>query len=99
MIAPRTIALPRASVTAVELVKRGFAFPLLLRSPGHHTGTHFAWVETADELDDVRETLPGPELLAIEYLDGRGADGMYRKYRVLFIGGKLYPLHLAISPR
>jgi hypothetical protein len=23
---------------------------------------------------------------------------MYRKYRVLFIGGKLYPLHLAISP-
>jgi hypothetical protein len=23
---------------------------------------------------------------------------MYRKYRVLFIGGRLYPLHLAISP-
>jgi len=47
----------------------------------------------------VRDTLPGIELLVIEYLDGRGADEMYRKYRVLFIGGKLYPLHLAISPR
>jgi Tfp pilus assembly protein PilF len=99
VIAPRTLALPRASVTAVELGKRGFAFPLLLRSPGHHTGNHFAWVETPAELDAVRESLPGPELLAIEYLDGRGDDGMYRKYRVLFIGGKLYPLHLAISPR
>jgi hypothetical protein len=97
--APRTIALPRANVTEAELAKRGFTFPLLLRSPGHHTGNHFAWVESADELDAVRETLPGSELLAIEYLDGRGADAMYRKYRVLFIGGKLYPLHLAISAR
>jgi hypothetical protein len=99
VVAPRTIALPRASVTADELAKRGFTFPLLLRSPGHHTGNHFAWVESAADLDAVRDELPGLELLAIEYLDGRGPDGQYRKYRVLFIGGKLYPLHLAISAR
>jgi glutathione synthase/RimK-type ligase-like ATP-grasp enzyme len=98
VIAPRTTALPRAVVTGAELMKRGFTFPLLLRSPGHHTGSHFAWVETPGDLEAVRESLPGMELLAIEYLDGRGADGMYRKYRVLFIGGTLYPLHLAISP-
>jgi hypothetical protein len=36
-------------------------------------------------------------LLAIRFLDGRAADGTYRKYRVLFIDGRLYPLHLAIS--
>ena len=95
---PRTIALPRALVTVAEFTQRGYDFPLLLRSPGHHTGNHFAWVDIADELEAVRETLPGQELLAIEYLDGRGTDGMYRKYRVLFIAGTLYPLHLAISP-
>jgi hypothetical protein len=99
VVTPRTIALPRASVTAEELARRGFTFPLLLRSPGHHTGNHFAWVESEFHLPAVRDTLPGLELLAIAYLDGRGGDGMYRKYRVLFIGGKLYPLHLAISPR
>jgi Tfp pilus assembly protein PilF len=99
VIAPRTIALPRSAITAEELTRRRFTFPLLLRSPGHHTGNHFAWVESPGELDAVRETLPGIELLVIAYLDGRGADEMYRKYRVLFIGGKLYPLHLAISPR
>jgi Tetratricopeptide repeat len=98
VITPRTIALPRGAVTVEELTRRGFRFPLLLRSPGHHTGNHFAWVHTPLALDAVRDTLPGMELLAIEYLDGRGADDMYRKYRVLFIGGKLYPLHLAISP-
>jgi hypothetical protein len=36
-------------------------------------------------------------LLAIDYLDARGADGMARKYRVMIIDGMLYPLHLAIS--
>jgi len=41
--------------------------------------------------------LPGDELLVIEYLDARGADGNARKYRVMMIGGKLFPLHLAIS--
>jgi glutathione synthase/RimK-type ligase-like ATP-grasp enzyme len=41
--------------------------------------------------------LPGDELLLIEYLDARGADGMARKYRVMIIDGALYPLHLAIS--
>src|SRR5262249_28397941 len=33
----------------------------------------------------------------IEYLDASGKDGRSRKFRVMMIGGKLYPLHLAIS--
>jgi Flp pilus assembly protein TadD len=99
VIAPLTLALPRERVTPSELAARGFTFPLLLRSPGHHTGNHFAWVDTAAMLASVRDTLPGDELLAIAYVDGRGTDGLYRKYRVLFIGGTLYPLHLAISSR
>ena len=33
----------------------------------------------------------------IQYLDARGADGLARKYRVMMIDGRLYPLHLAIS--
>ena len=37
------------------------------------------------------------EVMAIEYLDARGADGWARKYRVMMVGGRLYPLHLAIS--
>jgi hypothetical protein len=41
--------------------------------------------------------LPGDDLLAIAFLDARGADGQTRKYRVMFIDGVLYPLHLAIA--
>lgn len=50
-----------------------------------------------DELPEAIETLPGSELTVIQYLDARGGDGKSRKYRVMMIDGKLYPLHAAIS--
>jgi hypothetical protein len=37
------------------------------------------------------------ELTVIEFLNASGADGKVRKYRVMMIDGRLYPLHLAIS--
>jgi glutathione synthase/RimK-type ligase-like ATP-grasp enzyme len=79
------------------LEQRGFVFPLLLRSVGYHTGRNFVSVERPDELGAAAESLPGEQLLAIEYLDATGEDGKPRKYRVMMIDGKLYPLHLAIS--
>jgi hypothetical protein len=97
VIAPKTQLIARESVTPAGLAAAGFAFPVLLRSPGYHTGQHFVSIADADELALQRDALPGKELLAIAFLDGRGRDGNFRKYRVLFIDGRLYPLHLAIS--
>jgi hypothetical protein len=79
------------------IAKAGFGFPLLLRSPGYHTGRNFLAVATADDLAAAAASLPGEELLVIAYLDARGSDGQARKYRVMMIGGRLYPLHLAVS--
>jgi hypothetical protein len=79
------------------LTQGGFSFPLLLRSPGFHTGLHFVRVESPQELHASLSTLPGDKLSVIEFLDARGADGHSRKYRVMIIDGKLYPAHLAIS--
>jgi glutathione synthase/RimK-type ligase-like ATP-grasp enzyme/Flp pilus assembly protein TadD len=97
----RTAAMPRkvlASADGVSLLEaQGFRFPLLLRSPGYHTGRNVVLVEAAADLAAAAQSLPGEELLAIEYLDARGPDGQARKYRVMMIGGRLYPLHLAIS--
>jgi glutathione synthase/RimK-type ligase-like ATP-grasp enzyme len=98
---PRTIAIARAVLAgpdgASSVAARGFTFPLLLRSPGYHTGRNFSLVEQAAELSAAAASLPGDELLVIEYLDARGADGNARKYRVMMVGGQIYPLHLAIS--
>ena len=77
---------------------RGLSFPLLLRSPGYHTGRNFVMVPSAADLAAAAASLPGDELLVMTYLDARGPDGGARKYRVMMIGGELYPMHLAISP-
>jgi len=82
---------------AQSLAAHGFSFPLLLRSPGYHTGRNFVLVETPEALAAAVQSLPGDELLVIEYLDARGSDGKARKFRVMMIDGRLYPLHLAIS--
>jgi len=101
VVTAKTLAVRRAILDGPEgkawLGDRGFVFPLLLRSPGYHTGRNFVLVEKAADLADAVAALPGDELLVIEYLDARAADGNARKYRVMMIGGKLFPLHLAIS--
>jgi hypothetical protein len=101
VITARTRAVSRATLVGPQasawLGANGFAFPLLLRSPGYHTGRNFVLVEKAADLAKAVTALPGEELLAIEYLDARGKDGSARKYRVMMIGGELFPLHLAIS--
>ena len=101
VVAARTAALPRDVLAGADgaalLAREGFLFPLLLRSPGYHTGRNFVLVATAADLPAAAAGLPGDELLAIEYLDARGEDGNVRKYRVMMIDGAIYPLHLAIS--
>ena len=93
VVAPRITTLGRADVLGAD----DFRFPLLLRTPGFHTGQNFVLVENRESLAANLESLPGDELMAIEYVDARGPDGMARKFRVMFIDGKIFPLHLAIS--
>jgi tetratricopeptide (TPR) repeat protein len=103
-VAARLVAIPglaaptiRPTTRAALLAAADLAFPILVRSPGFHTGQHFVRVERREDLAAAVAELPGDELLCIQPLDARGPDGLARKYRVMLIGGALYPLHLAIS--
>ena len=87
----------RDGTAVAELEQSGLGFPLLLRAEGFHTGQHFVRVERAEDLAAEAAALPGETLIAIELLDARGPDGRFRKYRVMSLGGRLYPLHLAVS--
>jgi hypothetical protein len=103
--ARRMAGLPGVIAPRVEKVRRedvglraaDFGYPLLLRSPGYHTGQHFTKVDHPAAMAGALAALPGRELLLIQYLDGRDARGRSRKYRVMMIGGVLFPLHLAVS--
>ena len=101
VVTPTTATVSRKRLSdshaAARLARHGFAFPLLLRAPGFHTGQHFVKVERFEALPAALAELPGKRLIVMQYLDARGADGKTRKYRAMMIDGKIYPLHLAIS--
>lgn len=101
VVTPHTLLFARDNLAgpqgAALMAKHQCSFPLLLRSPGYHTGRNFILVEREADLAAAAASLPGDDVLTIEYLDARGSDGNARKYRVMMIGGRIYPLHLAIS--
>jgi hypothetical protein len=102
VVTARTLPFRRddlASPSGVALLEAaGFGWPVLLRSPGYQTGEHFVRVAEPSELSREAAQLPGVLALAMEFVDSRSPDGAFRKYRVMTIGGRLYPIHLAIAP-
>jgi len=103
VVAPKAKRFARAALRTDDgpalLTASGFTFPLLLRSPGFHTGEHFVRVERPEDVREAAAALPGKTLNAIEFVDVRSGDGKVRKYRVIAVAGRLYPLHLAVSER
>ena len=95
VVTPRMTAVARRDLREGRL--QGLSWPLLIRAPGFHSGRYFERVSEPAELPGALAAVPGEDLLAIEFLDTREDDGWYRKYRVLTIDGRLYPLHVASS--
>ena len=80
-----------------NLVNEGLTFPILLRPPGFHGGNHFVRVENKAQFNAAFKELPGESQLAIQFLDSRAEDNLFKKYRVMIINGAFYPIHMAIS--
>lgn len=80
-----------------QLAQAAWGFPLLLRASGFHGGNYFERVATPADLAQAAVLMPETELLLIEMLDDGHSDGLFRKYRAMWIEGVWYPLHLAIA--
>ena len=78
------------------LTQSGLEFPLLLRPEATHGGEGLVCCETLDSLEDgLRDAAQGQYLT--NFCDYRSADGLYRKYRIVFVDRQPYPYHLAIA--
>lgn len=104
MLLPRTIRTDRGSLGALaagdisvaELLP-GDDFPLIVRPLGSHAGTDLDKVVDAGELSAYLGRVGGEEFYLSRFIDYSGADGLFRKYRVVLIAGKPYICHFAIS--
>ena len=69
----------------------------LHRPAGRHGGEDLERLSTEETLARLARPQTQPAYIT-RYHHYRSADGFYRKYRMVFVGGEAFPYHLAIAP-
>ena len=97
LIAPRAVRLSsaKASIVRERIEQAGLRFPLILRQVATHTGHTVGLFDDLDAL--IGQMEEGVEHIATQFVDFRSADGIYRKYRVYFIGPHILYRHAMAS--
>ena len=84
-------------VNGEELAQIATGFPLLVRPTDAHGGRGLERVDDVAAIAAYAARVPAASYDAGAFVDYRSADGFYRKYRVMFVGGEPFPYHLALD--
>jgi hypothetical protein len=74
-------------------------FPVIARPRGSHAGVGLAKIDDGASLVQYLAARPEQAFFVSRFVDYSNADGLYRKYRVVFIDGEPYACHMAIADR
>jgi glutathione synthase/RimK-type ligase-like ATP-grasp enzyme len=103
---PATTCASRALLTALAQSNAGLAeiasdlqFPIIIRPRGSHAGAGLARVDDRGALDKYLAQRPEQEFFVARFVDYVSRDGLYRKYRLVFVDGRAYACHMAIADR
>ncbi|AYG58106.1 ATP-grasp domain-containing protein [Rhizobium jaguaris] len=104
ILSPSTYRVPREDLVAVgagiktlDECAPGLSFPLVVRPISTHAGNGMERITDILGLAAWLATQPAPELYVAPFIDFRGPDGLYNKQRVVFIEGKAFASHMALS--
>jgi hypothetical protein len=75
----------------------GLVFPITVRPTGSHAGFGLAKVWDAREIEQYLREQPELEFFVSQFIDYASDDGLFRKYRITFVDGQPYAVHMAIS--
>jgi hypothetical protein len=76
-----------------------FAFPLIARPLGSHAGAGLERLDSEAACEAYTVQHPADRYFVSPFIDYASADGYFRKYRLVYVEGVPYPVHLAISPK
>ncbi|MDP9017507.1 MAG: tetratricopeptide repeat protein, partial [Candidatus Eremiobacteraeota bacterium] len=93
---PRTI---RGSAVQLRQDADSLQYPMIIRPIGSHRGEQLERIGDRNDLLSYLGTASDEAFHCTQFVDYRSSDGFFRKYRFIFIEGKPYPYHLAISPQ
>ena len=75
----------------------GSAFPIIVRPVDSHAGEGLTKIQCKAEVAAYLNERPEDDFCIASFVDYRGTDGLYRKYRVALIDGRPYAVHMAVS--
>src|SRR3954453_3160977 len=101
---PATLCVTRTQLSDVatsDLSLSEFAaelqFPSIVRPRGSHAGVGLAKLDDAAAISRYLEARPEQEFFVSRFVDYASEDGLFRKYRVVFVEGRPYARHMAIA--
>jgi hypothetical protein len=105
LVIPATVAATREQLLgarsneALAAIDDELAFPLIVRPRGSHAGNGLARIEDGDAMQSYLEAREESEFFVSRFVDYASEDGLFRKYRVVFVDGRPYACHMAIADR
>jgi len=101
LYAPPSLQVARATLARVAAraadTVAGCGFPLIVRPVDSHAGRGLARIVAPSELQTYLEPRPEAQFFVAPFVDYQSRDGLYRKYRIAFIGGRPFACHMAIA--
>jgi hypothetical protein len=103
---PATIGVTRENLSDVARSILSFSdiaaeleFPIIIRPRGSHAGVGLAKLDDRTAIDRYLAERAEQEFFVSRFVDYANEDGLFRKYRVVFVDGRPYACHMAIADR
>lgn len=90
-----TLYEPGTGALAEHVRAAGHRYPVLLRPAGSHGSTGL--VRAGDETDVAAAARTLGTCTVTDFVDFRSADGLWRKHRMVYAGGRLFRRHLLVD--
>ncbi|MBF0477473.1 MAG: RimK family alpha-L-glutamate ligase [Deltaproteobacteria bacterium] len=86
----------QAELSITTIISDG-DFPIIIRPVDSHAGRGLNKLDNPESLADYLQSMSDGEFYIARFVDYRGADGLFRKFRIALIDGRPFPCHMAIS--
>lgn len=101
---PQTVRAARAILERVSqrtqplssLLEDG-SLPVIIRPIESHAGRGLEKLDSLAALADYLQRMPEGEFYLSNFVDYRGKDGQFRKFRIVLIQGRAFAVHLGVS--
>ena len=106
IVCPATRRLDRVALVAIasgagslEALHADLRYPIIARPIGSHAGNGLEKLDGPADLAAYLASQPAEAFFVAAFLDYASADGLFRKLRVVFVNGRPFVAHMAVSAR